>query len=382
MATIFQAVLPSSQKASYNPGDLLSFRLQTPALVGYGIVPGSLRLSGTLTVGVAGTPLTRLANTDRVYWDAVCGMHGVINQLSVSGDRVGTIESISDYARCVATLRNAEMGTVQSTLDSMRALELAMPDNYATQPVAFGQAAGQFATPTAIRPLCCLNNASDVIPFDKTGNLEINIITNQALTFLHGTDVAGKSYSLADIQVSYFIAPVKAGKVQLSKLECLYRTMPSSSASFQTRSSMVVSRLLMSFIPTTNLTNPVNNSLQCVNANIQRMVLTYGDGQSLVTTSFNNTQEIASAGLFAVRVGTDFASSNGTVVSLQAPYTSAAANGYVIGSAFPGGVDVRQTTLGIQLEGIGTSLDPNAAAGTYDGLPYSGYIVLQGAIEL
>lgn len=380
--TTFQAVLPSSQKATYNPGDLLSFRLQAPPMPNMGIVAGSLRLSGTLVVTDAAG--ARIAETDLVYWDGVTGMHSLINQLSISGDRVGTIESIQNYDRAVATLRVAEMGQVQSTLDSMRALELAAADEYSTQPVAFGQVYDPTGTPRlipvpwAIKPTCVINNASGSIPFDKTGMLEITMILSAATSFLHGDDVAGKTYALADVQMSYYVAPVTNAKVQMSKIECLYRTMPSSTASFQTRSSMVVSRLLMTFIQTAQLADPTVNSKKCPDVGITRLVFTYGDGQSLITTSYNSQEEIVAAALFAVRSGCNFASAGITPISVDADPDSPAASGYVVGSAFVGGVDARNTTIGITLEGLGTTT-PGAAP---VGLPFSGFIVLQGAIEL
>ncbi len=100
---MLNSVLPASQKAAYLPGDLLSFRLQAP-MPGMGIMADTIRLSGTLSVTTAAG--ARIANTDRVYWNAQIGVHGLINQISTSCEKHGVLESISDYGRAVATIRS------------------------------------------------------------------------------------------------------------------------------------------------------------------------------------------------------------------------------------------------------------------------------------
>lgn len=380
---MLNSVLPASQKASYLPGDLLSFRLQAP-MPGMGIMTDTIRLSGALSVTDANA---RILATDQVYWNAQIGVHGLINQISTSCDKHGVLESISDYGRAVATIRAAEQGALQTTGDAHCALELCAPDNYATRDIAFGQAAGAAtqATPFAMKPKICLNGAAVIdqngnsvaacVPFDRTGDIEISIILSQATSFLHGAKLAPPStitYSLSNVQLVYWCAKAPSNvRIHMPKIECLYRTLPSTTASFQTKGTMVASRMLMSFIETANLQNPTFDSYRSVNAGVQRLSFTYGDGTSIVTTTFRNQQEIMANYLLAMRDSASFAAALATVVGLGSVTTSPVQSGYGVGIAFEGGVDMRSSQLGLVLEGM-----TPAASG------YTGYLVFEGSFVL
>lgn len=379
---MLNSVLPASQKAAYLPGDLLSFRCQAP-MPGMGMMADTIRISGTLTVTDAAG--ARINNTDRVYWNAQIGVHGLINQISTSCEKHGVLESISDYGRAVATIRAAELGALQTTGDAHAALELCAPDNYSTRDIAFGEQAGAatIATPFAMKPMICLNGAAVLdkdgnasaacVPFDRTGDVEISIILSQASSFLHGADVAGKTYTLSNVQLVYWSAKAQSNvRIHMPKIECLYRTLPSTTASFQTKGTMVASRMLMSFIATADLQDPTFDSYRSVNAGVQRLSFTYGDASSLVTTTFRNQQEIMANYLLAMRESASFAAALATVVGLGSMTTSPVQGGYGVGIGFqPAGVDMRTSQLGLVLEGM----TPVVGG-------YTGYLVFQGAFAL
>ncbi len=373
---MMQSVLPASTRQFYLPGDVLSFKLQSPS-DGMGIVPGTIRLSGTLWVGTPNAqPATnapaRLANTDRVYWNSLIGMHGLLNQLSTSCQKHGSLEMISDYGRAVATLRATLDGQVQTTLTSSRALELCAPDNYSTSLIAFGQSAAVFQIPFCIKPEICLNGATARVPFERTGDIEITCILSQATSFLHGADVAGKTFQLSDVQLSYLVAKAPNNvKLEMPKIECLYRSLTSTTNSFQTKGTMVATRMLMTFIPTAQLADATFDSFRSVNAGIQRVTFTYGDSTSLVTTTFRDQSEIMANYLMASQASASFSSALATVVGLGSDPTSPVQGGYGVGIAFLGGVDMRSTQLGLLLEGISGAL-----------LPMTGYLVFQGMMSI
>lgn len=364
-----QSQLPASQRASYQPGDLLSFRLESPG-EGLGIVPGSIRLSGTMSVTDAAG--ARIAQTDAVMWNPLIGAHACINQLSVASEKLGTLESISDYGRAVATLRAADTGALETTSAAHKALELCMPDGYATQRVAYGQSADVFATPFCISPMMCINQASSNIPFQRTGAMTVTMILSQASQFLHGADAAGKLYALSNVQLVYYVAASPNNKrIEMMKTECLLRTLPSASSAFQTRGSMVATRMLMSFIPQAQLGDQAFDQYRSVNAGVQRLSFTYGDSSNVVTTTFRNQQEVMANYLFAMRTSAGFASALATVIGLDSLPSSSAHGGYGVGIMFDGGIDMTSTQLGLVLEGLDMSQGALA-----------GYLVFQGAVAL
>lgn len=348
------SVLPNVQKASYVGGDLITFEINSdPSLA---VLPNSIKISGTLTVGTNAVPPARLANPAAVYMNPTIGCHALIDQVSTETTMQGVLENINDYGRAVVTIRQAMSGQLESTSDSTKALELCLPDGYSYFPVFYGQAAGTFTNDICLTPMICINSSVQAIPFARTGSLKINFTLAQSSRALHGADAGTSSYVLSNLQLTYLTVPATKEMLDtpviLGKMETIRRQLSTATTSFQTNASLAATSVLGSFILQADLAGTTFDHFRTLNINIGQLGFTYNDGNSLVSYQLDSQEEIMMNYLFAVNGNTaisPFKSSLALVQGLDSISTSVAQGGYGVGARFEPAIDMTKSQLGVMI---------------------------------
>lgn len=363
------SVLPNVQKASYQGGDLVTFDIS--ADMAKALVPGSLRLTGSLTVGIIGDPPTQINAGTQVYMNPLIGVHGAIDQISTTSSTKGTLENITDYGRAVITMRQAKFGQVEATSTAVASLELCMPDAYSTQPLFRGHDANTLANDFCISPRICVNSSATSVPFSRLGTISIAMILAQPSRFLHGANAPLCTYLLSNLQLTYLATQATKDMNQpivMAKTECVRRQLATGSTSFQTNASLIASKLLGTFVLQSTLSDPTLDHYRSINLDIEQLGFTYNNSDELVSFLQEGQNEIIANFLFASQERSVFRSALATSQGINAVTTSPVQGGYGVGACFSPAVDMSRNQLGVTING---AVVPSTVIA---------YFVFQGAI--
>ena len=265
---------PVSQKATYRTGDNIDFVLTFPNLA---LVGNSIRLTGNLDVYKTGN--TAFNPGDKVYYDAFAGIHSFFNNITVSCQTKGTIETQSEYPRWIKMKNTATKPNSQIVSNSKSLLQLLYMNSEQTNDLI-----RQYTLPFSCDLDICLNNvvSSTPIPYNNTGDITISLRIVQALEALFGPDMTNDvNFTISDFACEYLTVPIPQPTQPIAMLATYYikQIINSSNSVINVKLPAVVNRVSCTFMR-------VAEELQLTYNNIE---LEQPEGISKLYYSFNDS---------------------------------------------------------------------------------------------
>lgn len=233
---------PTSQKSLYTSGDNIDLVMSFPSR---GLVGNSVRITGILDVYSTG--VTRVLPTDRIYYDAMVGVHSFMDNISVSMQTKGVIESITQYPRYVK-MKNSAIKTVsQLATDSKLQCQLFCQDSYVTNSMM------SYSLSFSCDLDMCLNNVigNSVFGYSKTGDITISFRFVQPIDALFGGDMSSNvNYTVTSLACEYLtvMEPKELQPVQMIITYPVKQTINSTNASLNIKLPAIINSMYASFM--------------------------------------------------------------------------------------------------------------------------------------
>ena len=233
---------PTAQKNLYSSGDNIDIVLSFPnrALVG-----NSVRITGILDVYSTG--VTRVSPRNKIYYDAMAGIHSFIDNVSVSMQTKGVIEGITSYPRYVKMKYSATKTASQLATDSKLQCQLLCQDSYITNSMM------SYSLSFSCDLDVCLNNVigNAVFGYSKTGDITISFRLVQPIDVLFGDDATGTvNFTISSLACEYMtvIEPKELPPVQMILTYPVKQTINSANASLNIKLPSVINSMYASFM--------------------------------------------------------------------------------------------------------------------------------------
>ena len=200
---------PENRRASYKPFGVVDFVLNAN---GRSLVPNSIKIEGDLVVTSDGNTQLPANYNEVIKFNRKTGIHGVVESISCSTIKQGSLESINNYARLVC-MEETATAEVNDAMNASKQVELKNPYEVFSglyteiQPQTY-KAVGDGINGTAdssndfsMKPRVCLNRfTGGNLAFAKTGAMKITLTLARSFAFLYGTVPDNATYELQNLR--------------------------------------------------------------------------------------------------------------------------------------------------------------------------------------
>jgi len=242
--SLYQSVLPLSQRADgrYNPSDTIDFVID---YAGREIVPGSFRISGSLSV-ITGAGGGAITGDSEIYIDSATGAHGCFQQYITSIGTGSVIENFQHVPRYVAMTERAQNTLTGSVSTLAHVVEL-KADYDEHEPIVLAGVPKSFS----IKPIFGLNFTDKPLGYSKFGQLKISCLLSSVTQLVFGADCdASTSYYLSDLQLDFkTVAESYDGPVNMRVISSLKQSLSSPNQQLSVVMPISSSAVTMSFVP-------------------------------------------------------------------------------------------------------------------------------------
>jgi len=271
-SVVYHRVEVENNKDSYSAFDELQFFLQAE---GRALLRNSVRVEGILTV-TKNSPAAPLSKTDNIFIDHNIGIHSVVDNLNVEIQNAGLIENYSDYPKYAKTVKVAS--TDNNDTHSLKDdIELISPTkNIARKTLVGNKPTNTQATSAdrqdpsfSFKPICCLNNMSDNLSFQKTGYVKLSLTLGRVGSVLYGRNVdSNTNYTLSDVRLTFQSVPDRnpGAQVQMRTVLSLKNTIQSQLSNTMSKVPAVCDGVSCVFLKSSR----ENNLISC-NTNLDRL---------------------------------------------------------------------------------------------------------------
>ena len=353
MSVIYSQVLPTNNKESYDPFDLVEF-----VMTGEGtkLKKGSVRLVGEFRATKTGANLT---TADDVKISPDAGITSVLEQIQTETQNQGVLESWSECGR-YSVMKNQASMTMDDTFNSENIVELRTPNEKVSRQVILGQTTKSGGSTIndnnqfVLKPDFCLNNSSADVPFDKTGFMRVSFTLARAFNVLYGSSVDSTcSYKLYKLKLTYTTEPVDGTETMplMKRKIFIKQALTSGTTSVQTKVPGVVSAVSCSFLKQQNENSAIPNTLQTeVLPQLKNVQYLFsGNTNEYLAFRLNSREEILS------RYLSSFGEMDKNKMTLR---NLSCNNSFGIGLDFAEPVDLTQTSFNIQMNAEATASAP------------------------
>ena len=344
MSIIYSQVLPTNNKTSYSPFDLVEF-----VMTGEGtkLKQGSVRLTGEFRATKANASLTT-AEDIKISPDA--GITSILEQIQTETQNQGVLESWSECGRYSVMKHQASM-TTDDTFNSENIVEMRTPSEKVARELLLGETTKSGGSTLnqdnqfVIKPDFCLNNSSTDIPFDKTGFMRVSFTLARVFNVLYGESVDTTcSYSVKNLKLTYVAEPIDGTETMpiMRTKTFIKQSLTSGATSVQTKVPAVVEGVSCSFLKQYNENGAIPNTLQTeVLPQLKHVQYLFsGNTNEYLAFRLNSREEILS------RYLESFGEQDKNKMTLR---NLSCNNSFGIGLQFASPVDLSQTSFNIQM---------------------------------
>jgi len=348
----YNVVKPTIQKSVYNPTDEIELLLSFP---GEEYVAGSWAVS--MDVNLQETNGTPIADATELYIDSAAGAHGFLGleriSFQTSGDvytskfyaRVYKMHSVCNTTRNEQVSKSTELCQLKASDDSLTNKMLNALQSVYLKPSASG-----------------MNSVSGNIRSDKTGTVKIAYKIEDLVKAVFGPGAtAANSLQISNVEGHYNSIPLtqlnpKAPPTFMKVMQVVDQKVNTGNAVFNTNiSSGMVSAMSCSFLPIAYDNVFTNNQLQLSEPpNIKRVQWSFNNALDQYIEYPIETREEMLQG-FVESMGGDVNRNNIDSVPLDADPTT---SNFGLGLKFNGTIDLRNKTIGLQIDSDITSANP------------------------
>jgi len=374
---MFHSVKPQNNAPLFGEMSQIEFVIDVP--VGRSIEGGTVCLQGDLRVNRTGQTRNGAGATLDIGFNHIAGGHGLIQSIQTNIDNGGMIESITNYGRHCKMISETSL----SRSDLFRAdkvCELVSPDYTATASCTLGKQVlntGQTSLTRDvdfnIKPIFCLNRTKTNIPQSKTGRINVLVVLERDVGFLHGIDGdANMNFSISNVELQFKTVPSVKGELKLTNNKLVLSTVQSQKSTILSNRSNIsclvpniVSSVYATFQIQNNEFTPTNDNLATNKLrNIESVSFLFNDSMSNnIVYKQESLDEII-----------------GNYNDAIARYSNNSTNNIMLNNDDGFGVGMG---LGGQISLLNNKLDIEINCPTVDNLnPYTAYIYFNGIVVM
>lgn len=349
MSIVYSQVLPTNNKSTYSPFDLVEF-----VMTGEGtkLKKGSVRLTGEFRATKASANLT---SADDVKISPSAGITSILEQIQTETQNQGVLESWSECGRYSVMKNQASMNT-NDTFNSENIVEMRTPSERVSRELILGEITKSGGSTInddnhfVIKPDFCLNNSSADVPFDKTGFMRVSFTLARVFNVLFGNGVDTTcSYSVKNLKLTFTAEPVDGTETMpLMKTKIFIKqALTSGTTSVQTKVPGVVNAVSCSFLQQQNENGGIPDTLRTeVLPELKNVQYLFsGNTNEYLAFRLNSREEILSRYLDSFG---DMDKNKMTLRNLSCNQS------FGIGLEFAEPTDLSQTTFNIQMNAEAT----------------------------
>jgi len=371
---MYHSVKPQNNAAAFGEMSQIEFVIDVP--VGRSI-QGDVCLQGDLRVNRTGATRNGSGATLDIGFNHIAGGHGLIQSIQTNFDNGGMIESITNYGRHCKMITETSL----SRSDLFRAdkvAELCSPDYTATASVTLGKQVlntGQTSLTRDIdfnvAPIFCLNRVKGTIPQSKTGKINILVVLERNIGFLHGIDGdANMNFSISNVELQYKSVPSMKGELSATKGNLIMATVQSQKSTILSNRSNI-SCLVPNVISSVYATFQIqNNEFTATNDNLQSNKL-----RNIRSVSFLFNDSMSNNIVYKQESLDEIIGNYNDAIT---KYSNNSANGIMLNNDDGFGVGM---SMDGQISLLNNKLDIEIDCPTVDNLnPYTTYIYFNGLV--
>ena len=205
---------PENRRTSYKPFGVVDFVLNAN---GRSLVPNSIKIEGDLVVTSDGNTQLPATYNEVIKFNRKTGIHGVVESISCSTIKQGSLESINNYARFVC-MEETATAEVNDAMNASKQVELKSPYEVfnglytEVQPQTYTAVAGtgtaNSSNDFSMKPRVCLNRfTGGNLAFAKTGAMKMTLTLARSFAFLYGDVPDNATYELQNLRCCYSTVP-------------------------------------------------------------------------------------------------------------------------------------------------------------------------------
>jgi hypothetical protein len=297
----------------------------------------------------------------QILYDSLVGAHGVIQDLYVSSQQQGEIESCSNYPRLVKQRNSLSTGQT-NCFSTQSAMELRTAEEQHTRFVlrGFGRPAGGNNEEIVqdpdfiIKPSICLNSTSQMLNYSHSGDVKLTFNLARAVSFLHGASNDNTvTYEIENLQLVYMTLPETGKQQPINMIAHLSfnSLVDSNSAVIKTRPRGVCVGYSASCIQ--------NNQVDQYNYNNTRLapIPQLGDVTFLFNDSLSQSYKFQLRGAEREEILKRYVESMGSSLTSVSPKKIDTGDSFGFGMAFDQPIDLTNQSFTVQLNSGITNLD-------------------------
>jgi len=343
----YHTIFPTAQKATYSPTNNIDFKL---TFENKKLKANSIRVSGKVQVELTtGVPIA-----DQVAWDSLNGSHNLFSEWTTSFESSGIQENITDYPR-YHKMKMESQNCQEDFQKSSFASALQTPSNAGVENVFTGMAAADYAIPFSLKPNICVNNMSGDLSFNKKSrSVYLQTRIGSLAEILFGQEVTTNTViNITELQINYETVPEdnKDEPLSMVVLHSVKQVINTSSANINSKVPAVVVGMSASFQLVTHEKSMEYNNYATEDPNVSRLQLFWNDmNNNYISFPLESREEILLNYLESMnsRGHNDMLWSKASIDL-----------GFGCGVKFPEPVDLRNQTMGVQIESGITNATPH-----------------------
>ena len=342
----YHTIFPTAQKPTYSPTNIVDFKL---TFENKKLKANSTRVSGKVKLELtAGNPFA--AN---IAWDALNGAHNLFSEWTTTFESTGIQENLTDYPRHHKMIMEAK-NCQEDFNTSSHACALQTPSNSGVLNVFTGMAVADFEIPFSFKPDICINNMSGDLSFNKKSqSVTLQTRLSSLAEVLFGATAAVTNViTITELQVNYETVPEdnKDEPLTMLVLHSVKQVINTGSANINTKVPAVVVGMSASFQLVTHDKVYTHNNYATEDPNVTRVQLFWNDmNNNYISFPLESREEILLNYLQSL---------NSTGHNDMRWAKAKSDEGFGCGVKFPEPVDLRNQTMGLQIESAITNAAP------------------------
>jgi len=269
----YSAVQPSSLKQYYSENDIVDFIIKMKP--GRAILPGSIRLSGQLSVETNRADAKALVLEDMVHLDQYAGVHSFFRSINTQVNN-STIENVQQYPRIVSMMTQANQTLESLTSSSSNLCELKGLTNH-FQLVGNSYVGDASTISFSMLPQISLNMASDMLSQEKFQNVQLSMVLANSVEALYTSlkeddarmtsvdKFSALEYKLYNLLLSWTEVDMmgKPDTVVMPVKHVYNQTVTSETSYLNVTTPMLYNAMSISFMKQSERNSIFHNNLKC-----------------------------------------------------------------------------------------------------------------------
>lgn len=281
----YAKIFPVSRKDEYKQNDIIDFELN---FEGKALREKTISIGGVFkVVEVAGGAVL---NSRDYMIDSAIGVSSAFRTITSSCDKLGTVETLSDYPVIKKASILASSLPEERALETIHTMEGVVNDDAVTNRLLNADT----KIPFSVKPIICFNNSVGPVSYAKTGQIRISLQLNTNSNVIFGNPANPLEYIIEDIFLLAEVVPVakEGGALVMKTRHNLSYAVESNNLNLQMNSPLNCIGFHASYLNQANRANN-ENTYDFTSPEVRRVEYSWNDVLSgLVSFPIETREEI------------------------------------------------------------------------------------------